>query len=464
MRIKLKNVGILREAEFELGNITIICGKNNTGKTYATYALYGFLEFWKDGYNIPISREIIKKLYLNGTISINLTEFQNKYRQIVKSASKLYSKILYRIFASKEDYFSKSSVEISINKPEIINNINYDVTFGTAEKSVLNIKKTGRGMQLEVSLLVDRNSEDELLPDYIVKSMISDAIKKIIFSGNFPNTFIASAERTGVAIFREELDFARNRLLEILSDKKREITPDSLLSKFSMDYPLPVTRNVNFIRQLESISSKKSFIAKKHPEILEFFSNIIEGKYNIKNGILTFTPHTNSRLRLKMDESSSSVRSLLDLGFYLNHVAKPGDLLIIDEPELNLHPENQRLIARLFARLSNIGIKVFITTHSDYIIKELNTLIMLNQDQQHIKKIKKNKGYVDSEIIDADKVRVYVAKKSTVLLAGNKRKSMVPTLVKSDIDEELGIEVDSFDTTINEMNQIQKNIIFGRCN
>ena len=46
-------------------------------------------------------------------------------------------------------------------------------------------------------------------------------------------------------------------------------------------------------------------------------------------------------------------------------------MLFIDEPELNLHPGNQRRIARLFARLSKLGIKVFITTHSDYIIKEL---------------------------------------------------------------------------------------------
>ena len=78
-----------------------------------------------------------------------------------------------------------------------------------------------------------------------------------------------------------------------------------------------------------------------------------------------------------MGESSSAVRSLLDIGFYLEHIAKKGDLLIIDEPELNLHPENQRCIARLLAKLVNYGIKVFITTHSDYIVKELNTLIML---------------------------------------------------------------------------------------
>ena len=37
MKIFVKNLGILRQAEFELGDFTIICGQNNTGKTYATY-------------------------------------------------------------------------------------------------------------------------------------------------------------------------------------------------------------------------------------------------------------------------------------------------------------------------------------------------------------------------------------------------------------------------------------------
>ena len=84
---------------------------------------------------------------------------------------------------------------------------------------------------------------------------------------------------------------------------------------------------------------------------------------------------------------------------------------MVDEPELNLHPENQCRLARLFARLVNLGIKVFVTTHSDYIVKELNTLIMLNQDQPYLKQIAKDRGYQTEELMDAEKVRVYIAEK-----------------------------------------------------
>jgi len=123
-----------------------------------------------------------------------------------------------------------------------------------------------------------------------------------------------------------------------------------------------------------------------------------------------------------MDESSSAVRSLLDIAFYLRHVAAPGDLLMVDEPELNLHPENQRKIARLFARLVNIGIKVFITTHSDYIIKELNTLIMLNQGGARLNALAEREHYGQSELLVPEKVRVYIAEKNLIKLDGAQRK------------------------------------------
>jgi predicted ATPase len=62
MKIKIENLGIMKKAELELGKLTIICGENNTGKTYVTYALYGFLRNWKDLFKINIPKETIECL------------------------------------------------------------------------------------------------------------------------------------------------------------------------------------------------------------------------------------------------------------------------------------------------------------------------------------------------------------------------------------------------------------------
>ncbi len=70
-------------------------------------------------------------------------------------------------------------------------------------------------------------------------------------------------------------------------------------------------------------------------------------------------------------------------------------------------------------------------------------------------------GYKVEALISADKIRVYLAEKSKLLLDKNKNKTIVQTLVAADIDPELGIEARSFDTTIEEMNRIQEEIIWG---
>ncbi|MHC5823328.1 MAG: AAA family ATPase, partial [Nostoc sp.] len=143
------------------------------------------------------------------------------------------------------------------------------------------------------------------------------------------------------------------------------------------------------------------------------------------------------------------------------HKAQLGDLLMVDEPELNLHPENQRRVARLFAQLVNLGIKVFITTHSDYIIKELNTLIMLNHDKPHLKRIAEEEGYRAAELISSENIKVYIAEEAPIILEGKKRKTKCQTLTPANIDPDMGIEARSFDTTIETMNRIQEAIVWG---
>jgi predicted ATPase len=56
MKIKIKSLGALQQAEFELAMLTIICGGNNTDKTYATYAMFGFLTFWREAFFIPVPK------------------------------------------------------------------------------------------------------------------------------------------------------------------------------------------------------------------------------------------------------------------------------------------------------------------------------------------------------------------------------------------------------------------------
>jgi predicted ATP-dependent endonuclease of OLD family len=457
VKIKLENLGPLKQAEFELGDLTIICGQNNTGKTYATYALCGFLHVWKKILTVSIADTIVKTLLDNGVVKINLVDYLDQAEIILQKGCKQYTRSLSKIFETKEKRFKTTQFQIILDeKPSLMSE--FEVKIQSENAKIFSLSKSENSMELVVSLLA--GMEKNIFPPKIIKEIISDAVIKIIFSKLFSNPFISSAERTGAAIFSNELNFSRNNLLKEIHSLDKDIDPRELFLKRYQDYALPVEQNVEFIRNLKKVTKKNSFIAEKHPEILEDFADIIGGNYGITNNDeLHFKPK-GGRVKLTMDESSSAVRSLLDIGFYLRHVAKEGDLLMVDEPELNLHPENQRRITRLFSRLINIGIKVFVTTHSDYIVKELNTLIMLNHDQPYLKRIASDAGYNESELITAAQIKVYIAEKALINLDGNQRKKYpYQTLTPAYIDPELGIEARSFDTTINTMNRIQEAVV-----
>jgi predicted ATPase len=460
MKVKIKNLGILKQAEFSLGDLTIICGSNNTGKTYATYSLFGFLYTWRRLLMLPKFglKEKIDQLLSDGVISLDLQEYVQQCESILTTGCQRYVRQIPEVFAANEERFKNVDFQIELNFDNIQFKKKYERKISTATLEIISISKPENNPYLSITLLREKSNINLLVN--VLEEIIDNSIKDIIFSQFFPRPFIASAERTGAAIFRKELNFARNRLLEEIS-KNSNFNPRELLFNVSQDYALPVKENVDFTRQIETIVKKTSFIAENHPSILEDFADIIGGQYMItSNDELYYIPK-GKKLRLSMDESSSAVRSLLDIGFYLRHEARIGDLLIVDEPELNLHPENQRRIAKLFARLINIGIKVFITTHSDYIIKEINTLIMLNHDQPHLKQIAAEEGYRQEELLSADQVKVYIAEEALEMLKGKKRKTKFNTLTPAKIDPEMGIEARSFDTTIEKMNRIQAAIIWG---
>ena len=55
--------------------------------------------------------------------------------------------------------------------------------------------------------------------------------------------------------------------------------------------------------------------------------------------------------------------------------SKPGDLIIIENPESHLHPSGQSLIGKLIALASENGVQIAIETHSDHIINGIRAAV-----------------------------------------------------------------------------------------
>ncbi|MEH2298604.1 MAG: AAA family ATPase [Nostoc sp.] len=212
MKIKVKNLGALKQAEFTLGDLTIICGCNNTGKTYATYALFGFLSTWRRMFAIQINADNIKQLLADGVIRLDIQEYIKQSEQIVAKGCQAYTQQLPKIFAARAERFKTTDFQVSLDIQNISLASRFNREIASGEASLFSITKSEESTELIVTLLVEK--EKVKIPPDILERIIADALKDIIFEQFLPNPFIASAERTGAAIFRKELNFARNRLLE----------------------------------------------------------------------------------------------------------------------------------------------------------------------------------------------------------------------------------------------------------
>ena len=461
MKLHFENLGLLEQVDLELADLTLICGENNTGKTYATYAVYGFLRSWRQILRFLLDDEIDELLKNSSEYRFDLQQmFEGKIDLYLQKMGNEYINGLPRAFATDAKLFEKTLCRpVSCKITDFVTEpYERTVQAGASGKVLAKLQKNAGSSVLEVLI-----SDNDVMqrPFGGLTDFVTDAISDIVFSQHLPRVHIASAERTGAAIFRKELDMARTRMLKALNEidsKELKRNPFKILEEMETDYAWPVEDNVDFVRQLEDIDKRTGKLAEAYPELITNFDNIIGGSYKVVKQQLVFQAKGAGKPRFNMNESSSCIRALLDVGFYLRCFARPGDLFIIDEPELNLHPKNQRAFARLVARLVNAGLKVFITTHSDYLVKELNTLIMLNQKTEHTRKIQQQYDYDDAELIDPTRIRLYMTgmKKRN----GSKRAQM-RTLNLAEIHPDRGIEVSTFDDTIEIMNTIQSELLYG---
>ena len=76
--------------------------------------------------------------------------------------------------------------------------------------------------------------------------------------------------------------------------------------------------------------------------------------------------------------TSSMVSELAPVVLYLRDVVQPGDTLIIEEPESHLHPAMQVEFTRVLAAAVKAGIRIIITTHSEWVLEALANLVRLS--------------------------------------------------------------------------------------
>lgn len=86
------------------------------------------------------------------------------------------------------------------------------------------------------------------------------------------------------------------------------------------------------------------------------------------------------------------------------HVAKPGQLVFIEQPEMHLHPKAQIALARIVAKAAQRGIRVLVETHSSLFLLGLQTLVAESELEPQLVKLhwftRDKKGF--TKVLSAD--------------------------------------------------------------
>lgn len=178
----------------------------------------------------------------------------------------------------------------------------------------------------------------------------------------------------------------------------------------------------------------------------EIEEKLLHGKVDVNNdGDVIFMPKgvRSRKGALPVHMTASVVKTLSSFVFYLKYQAQRDHLIIIDEPEMNFHPDSQVLFVSIVAGLINAGLRFLISTHSDYIIREFNKLILADAVQ------KKHQDLSMGDVaISKEKVNAYY-------FSCPKRAKKV--VVKELEITDTGFSVPSIDAVVDEQNmQIEK--------
>ncbi|MDE2758148.1 MAG: AAA family ATPase [Acidobacteriota bacterium] len=151
-----------------------------------------------------------------------------------------------------------------------------------------------------------------------------------------------------------------------------------------LDVPMLSGVLADFLEQLVEMSSAR--VRSRHKTSRELAgyleTNILMGQVRVDRAVTGYPTFTYRPKDWKKDlplmRASSMVSELAPIVLYLRHVVRSDDLLIIEEPESHLHPAMQTAFARELARAVRNGVRIVMTTHSEWFLEQIGNLVTLS--------------------------------------------------------------------------------------
>ncbi|WP_369711284.1 AAA family ATPase [Leptotrichia sp. HSP-334] len=443
MIIKFKNLGPIENGEIDLNDlkgINLIIGKNNTGKTYLSNLLYTYFKV-RERQNIKMDEVVgirFKDRLSDSDYETIKDYFEKKYEKEIKDT-------LSQVFHTSKDTFKDFEIEVNLSD-EILEFKKLDddtIIYFREMRKTIKLKK----FEDKIEYLMEDYDENKGKRYITYNRKIEEEEAKQIIFGYFLHIkffqkiykfYSFPAERSGAVLFYKQLLEERSNILREL-----EMGNDESIGKISR-YSEPVNDYVKF---LNSISDRS-----KAMNELEIYKNLDERLKEILGGEVIIDTEDNIMFKINGDKIidigmvSSTVKTLAGFYLYLKYFAMEGDIVFIDEIELNLHPENQRKIMKLINYLSKQGIKFIISTHSPIITEEIDNMLLFEKVKDKINSEEMKEYEINSEYgLKTSDINVFHLHNKTV----------------EKIKEKNGeFEIETFNTVLEETDNLYQTLLF----
>jgi predicted ATPase len=429
MKLIIKNLGPIKNNTQAIDlskDFFIFVGQNNSGKSYVAQLLWAIFnediidKFARTNVKI-INNQIVENINNIEVTPELLAVILNKYSLFLQEETK---KEIFNIGKNSQilnNVVIRFEYEISeLREQEIQDKVDKgNLMYKFIDKQLPDsIKERSPKRSLDKNLLL--NQRKFLVIATIIKTMLKHEHETFFLPAS--RIFFSTFYRYIYEVDRKRREQDIKKLVDLLENRRNRSNIQSSdlqeLDVFKRKYTEPMNK---VFEKLFSLNLEEN-IEGNYINLVQQLQKIIGGEIKLISvegiGLIEFYFKIDS-----VDEpfpmylASSSVNQLTLLYLYLKYWAlEKNNFLMIDEPEVNLHPENQIKLINILIQFiqSQTGNKVLITTHSSMLANAINNCIYLdvlkNQHGVNFKKIiEENKlKYVDSSIsISKDKVGVY---------------------------------------------------------
>ena len=435
LHLSVSNFGPIASAEIDLRPLTVFIGPSNTGKSYLAILVYALHKFFGSSpfgfgsYRFPgivsgLLRErqlqpLLNNLYISPD---TLQELRNWIRRInseVRSSShpnELHAPLPDSVASLVRPLLRGVSALTEVAVEEIAR------SFGFEDSIRLLSQGSNREVHIAVGKPLQGVTNDNELCQYELKIGRESNEFRFLIPDELPLQIQGSRDFT---LFERQLSFLmssvdqeQERARIVLSTLCELIVPQTVGSLSRRAYYLPADRTGVMHAHRVVVSSligraPRAGLGPQSPvpvlsgvladflEVLiglgdlqhsrpqtkgnladqlekEMLSGVIRNKDSI-TGYPEFSYQPNGwQEDLPLMNTSSMVSELAPVVLYLRYVVESGELLIIEEPESHLHPAMQVEFIRQLADVVNAGVRVMLTTHSEWVLEELANLVRLN--------------------------------------------------------------------------------------